>query len=427
MVSEKGEYVIQVPRQHLAGAARDMRAFLAMWDWRWKLPRRTSGLLLDFTRTTFVEPWALSMFTAYALTMGDRLGIPVRALLSPSNPSNVYTEYMGIREVLETGRSTKDWDDSRQNTGLHVIRSHDDVTRFFESAKLLGHGANQDTLNALKYSMLELGRNVVQHSASPVGGVAIAQYFPDREGLQIAVCDCGQGVFHALSHAYSELGTDLEGLKLAVLPHVSGAFREGTYSGSDNAGLGLFFSKEIGWRSGGSFWLLSGNSLLGVVGEDASAKDRIYRRTTNWQGTCVTIDMPAWGVEDFSSLLEVCRALAASARKESGPAALDFINSLPEGDDTVEVIVVKRFAEDVGKARDVRVDRIIPGIKERRPIVLDFAGVSFATQSFVHALLNDAFEIPGSLLRLSFLNTTRPTEESIRLVAAYAASYRQSV
>jgi len=59
--------------------------------------------------------------------------------------------------------------------------------------------------------------------------------------------------------------------------------------------------------------------------------------------------------------------------------------------------------------------------------VLDFGEVRFVTQSFVHALLNDAFRMPGSLVRLSFLNCSTSTKEAIAAVAAYSASYRQCV
>ena len=49
------------------------------------------------------------------------------------------------------------------------------------------------------------------------------------------------------------------------------------------------------------------------------------------------------------------------------------------------------------------------------------------TQSFIHALLSEVFKIPGSLVRLSFVNCTPSAREALKAVAAYAASYRQIV
>lgn len=403
-----------------------MRSWLQTWEWQTRMRRAVKLLEFDFTFNKFIEPWALAQIAAYGLLMRDRHGISVRASLSPRNAANVYVDQMGLNHVLANGTSMPDWDHSQQNTGLHVIRNHQDVTRFVNSAVQLGVGPGDDTMDALKYGMAELGRNVVQHSDSVIGAVAIAQYFPDRDSLQISVSDCGRGVLAALSTTYPELSNDREALKLAVLPHVSGAFRKGMYSASDNAGLGLFFTKEICWRAGGSFWLVSRKALLGVDGEDASGRDRIYRNINAWGGTSVTMHLPAKGVHDFGNLLHVCRTLAADARKESGSAGLDFLIERPDLDD-IEFIQVGSFSEDVEQARSVRTERIIPAMTRGELIVLDFAGARFATQSFVHALLNDAFQIPGSLCRLSFINCTGSTEEAIRAVAAYAASYQLCV
>jgi len=90
-----------------------------------------------------------------------------------------------------------------------------------------------------------------------VGGVAMAQCFPDRGTVRIVLCDTGRGVRAASASNYPEIRTDLEAVKLALLPHVSGAFSGGPYHASVNAGLGLFFSQKdsrhrppaVTWRS----------------------------------------------------------------------------------------------------------------------------------------------------------------------------------
>ncbi|MBN2594273.1 MAG: hypothetical protein JXA81_12265 [Sedimentisphaerales bacterium] len=419
-------YVIRVPSSGLSGGGADMRSRLQTWEWRSTLPDWAHELVIDFTGNRFIEPWSLSQYTAYVLKIGRELGIPIRAELSGSNPSNVYIDSMGINYVLKNCESTQDWDESRQNTGLHVIKTHQDVTRFVHSVGQLGPGPGDETMDALRYGMAELGRNVVQHSNSAIGGVAIAQFFPDRGAIQISISDCGCGILSSLMTTYPELKNDLEGLKLALLPHVSGAFRHGMYSASENAGLGLFFTKEICWRSGGSFWIASNRALIGVTDNEASGNQRIYRQINNWQGTSVTMDLPATGVVDFGGLLEVCRSLATEAQKCSGPSGLDFLVEIPELDG-LQIISVGDFNEDVEVAANVRKNKLLPAVMNGELVVLDFAGSRFATQSFIHALLNDVFRVPASLCRLSFVNCTRSTEEAIRAVAAYSASYRQCV
>ncbi len=91
------------------------------------------------------------------------------------------------------------------------------------------------------------------------------------------------------------------------------------------------------------------------------------------------------------------------------------------------VVKVRDFVEDVEQAARIREATILPSMSQGQTIAIDFEGVRFATQSFVHALLYNAFKEPGSLMKLSFVHCTRSTEEAIRAVAAYAASYRLSV
>lgn len=421
------EYSIKIPHRDLNAGGADMRSRLQTWEWRQKLPPQTTELVLDFSENQFVEPWALAQHVAYALAMKSSHAIPVRARLLSSNPANKWVATMGLDHVLETGESTPHWDESEQNTGLHVLKSHADVTRFVNSASRLGHGPARDTMDALQYGMAELGRNVVQHAASPIGGVAMAQFFPDRGAIQITVCDRGQGIRSSLSRNYPELKTDLEAAKLAVLPHASGATLDSTYASPDNAGLGLFFCKEIAWRADGAFWLLSDTALLGVRGADESGQDRIYRRVNPWLGTSVTMHFPSDGVVEFADLLELCQKLASLARNESGPAGLDFLTELPEEIEEALRVGIAEFAEDVEKAKTVRESLILPAIRSGKWVILDFENVRFATQSFVHALLYEAFRVPGSLLRLSFFKCTRASQQAIRTVAAYAATYRQTV
>jgi len=395
------------------------------WEWMSRFKPDTQEIVFDFRNNRFVEPWALVQFVAYALWVRKQLELEVRAEIDPFNPANQYVRSMGLEHVLETGESTPAWDESTQNTGLHVLRSHADVQRFVQSASQLHGGPSSETLDALKYGMAELGRNVIQHAASPVGGVAMAQYFPEARTVQISISDRGVGLCESLRTNYPELRGDLEAAKLAILPHASGAaMNGGPYFSLENAGLGLFFCKEIAWRAEGSFWLASQSALLGVRGDDQAAQHRVYRRINTWAGTSVTMHFPADGVGEFADLLQMCQVLARTAKSSSGEAGLDFLDELPEDFDGPRLSIAD-FAENVELAAVQRKDTILPAVREGKWIAIDFTGVRFATQSFVHALLYEPLRIRGSLLRLSFLNCTNATKEAIRTVAAYAASYFQ--
>jgi anti-sigma regulatory factor (Ser/Thr protein kinase) len=424
-------FVISVPKTNWNDRAADMRSRLQTWEWRWKLPQKYDSLVLDFTGVEFMEPWALAMFTAYALEM-RRKGTPVAVQLDESRGSNRYLKMMGIEKVVADGRSTEQWDESQRNTGLHVIRGHADVIRFVESAVRLGAGPDDETMDALKYAMSELGRNVVQHADSVAGGVAIAQHFPERGDIQIVLCDVGRGVRGSLKPNYPEIATDVEALKLALLPHVSGAVSSGPYAASDNAGLGLFFCKEIAWRAGGTFWLASERALVGVTGADADARRRVYRRIEPWPGTIVAIDLPVHGVADFAGLLELCRQVAQQARAQPGTAGLDVLAEPPDLAQIPDaerpfVVRVDTFLENVQEAAKVRDTELRPRLERGEQVFLDFGKARFVTQSFAHALLYDLFRIPGSLGKLSFFNCSKATTRALQTVAAYAATYRMKI
>ncbi len=53
------------------------------------------------------------------------------------------------------------------------------------------------------------------------------------------------------------------------------------------------------------------------------------------------------------------------------------------------------FAEDKDAAARVRKTKIVPALKRRERVVLDFTGVSLATQSFIHALISDVLRSYG--------------------------------
>ena len=136
---------------------------------------------------------------------------------------------------------------------------------------------------AVKYSLIELLRNVVQHSASRTGCIAMAQYYPRNGLVDLCVADTGIGIKATLNEAYPEIDTDLKALKLATLPHVSRTFGPAVYTAMrDNAGLGLFFIKQIVSLSGGRFFLGSKDALINLWAIKRVTKKAIRTRQKWW-------------------------------------------------------------------------------------------------------------------------------------------------
>lgn len=233
----------------------------------------------------------------------------------------------------------------------------------------------------------------------------------------------GVGIKSTINRAYPEIDSNIKALKLVTLPHVSGTFGPSVYgSMSDNAGLGLFFIKQIASLSSGSFFLGSHNALIDIWGDANGDQRKLYKlaRKEGWPGTFAYLQLRRDTITEFDSILTVCRRLAAEARKYPAELALDFIEEVPELSDLVIVNVID-FEEDVEKAANVRDNIVLPNINQGKMVVLDFYKVKFATQSFVHALMykviRDGQQIGATL---SIARCTNSTREAVIAVAAYA-------
>lgn len=79
------------------------------------------------------------------------------------------------------------------------------------------------------------------------------------------------------------------------------------------------------------------------------------------------------------------------------------------------------FGENKDKARDVRIEKIMPALMAKKEVVLDFKGVSGVTQSFIHALISEPIRQFGDDVYdyLKFANCSDVVREIINIVADY--------
>lgn len=79
------------------------------------------------------------------------------------------------------------------------------------------------------------------------------------------------------------------------------------------------------------------------------------------------------------------------------------------------------FAENKDTARDIRLKIIMPALAKKQEVVLDFKGVTGATQSFIHALISEAIRQHGeeALDLIIFKNCSPVVREVVNIVADY--------
>jgi len=83
--------------------------------------------------------------------------------------------------------------------------------------------------------------------------------------------------------------------------------------------------------------------------------------------------------------------------------------------------LVGGFAENKDIARDIRLREIMPALKKGETLVLDFEGVTGATQSFIHSLLSDVIREfgPQILESIDFKSCVPHVKEIIEIVVDY--------
>ena len=83
--------------------------------------------------------------------------------------------------------------------------------------------------------------------------------------------------------------------------------------------------------------------------------------------------------------------------------------------------LVGSFAENKDLARKIRLEELIPNIKEQEEVTFDFEGIDSATQSFIHALISDLIRNYGSevLDQIYFQNCNDVLKQIINIVVEY--------
>jgi hypothetical protein len=107
-------------------------------------------------------------------------------------------------------------------------------------------------------SFCELFLNVFHHAASPCGGVAIGQLYPNVKQVQICVCDAGSGMVQKIRRAGLTFPKPANALAWSLA--------EGTTTRNDPSGppggLGLFLLREFVKLNGGSLRIIANRGYL---------------------------------------------------------------------------------------------------------------------------------------------------------------------
>ena len=175
-------------------------------------------------------------------------------------------------------------------------------------AAVLARSDHGDLHETLTYALREIFRNVLEHSNADDIWYA-AQCWPGLKLVELAIFDEGDGIATSLArNPHLSIGSDLEGITMAILPGISGvAFKGARQKRNDawaNSGYGLYMTSQL-CKQGSSFVIASGNALLEIK------EDKYLDQEIDYPGTAIRLRFKTDRIGDLSKALEGLRKSGA--------------------------------------------------------------------------------------------------------------------
>jgi len=389
-------------------------------------PERFLRHLADHPTRVSLEGIALAeMWSLAALAALARRRRPVPLIVEEpgaSSPAWAFAIAVGFDDIV-AGRTGAVRGEPGRTVRLSEVRDEEEIQQAaFEVARLLAgeDPRRQSARLTLDYVIIELLRNVVQHSEDELGGVVGAQLndrglHQQRPVFQVVVADTGQGIPRTLRRQYPEIEDDWVALERAMGPFISGTFAPGRTGGLENAGLGLFHVAEMAKGLGGRL-VIASQGATAIV--DPSLPEREQFLKVGYPGTLVAFEIPAESPRDFGELFDAIGELAAQRQPSRLTSEWLRYGTPPENATT---FVVNQFIENNDKAQHLAQNELVPRIVRKEPVALDFVNVGVCTQSFAHALLYEPLRFAwASQTPIYILNAVPVVRSALHRVESYA-------
>ncbi|MDB5212104.1 MAG: hypothetical protein JWO86_31 [Myxococcaceae bacterium] len=279
---------------------------------------------------------------------------------------------------------------------------------------------------AVRHVLVELLRNVIQHSGDELGAVVAAQAMGPlqhrkRPMIQLAVADAGIGIPRHLQRKHPHLTDYRQAVERALLPHISGTFEEGLTGSFENAGLGLYVISEMARQTGGSLLIATTGAALVVQNEPSGSQGHprfLQPAGTGYPGTLVAFEIPTDAVQDYPALM---KTILEKSRARTPKRVSDRWISFEPGPDGARRLSLRTIKESTPDALVTAARDIEPAIVARQAVELDFHGIDLCTQSWLHALLYESIRLAWARrVPIHVVNADPAVREGLRFLEAYA-------
>jgi hypothetical protein len=290
---------------------------------------------------------------------------------------------------------------------------------------LLPARPRDDAATLFWFVLVELLRNVGQHSQDRAGGIVAAQVndggpYAGARALQVVVVDNGVGVFGALRGKRPEIATPAEALVRALEPHVSGAFPAGHSGSVHNAGLGLFFISEMAKATRGRLLLASRGATYFLDRTRAADAQPVITNgdAPDYPGTLVVFETAMDHIGSYDAIISGLNRLAEQRTPQRIMQRWLRFERPPSG--TFQALVAVA-SEDTAAAHAFAATVIEPKLLQREPVALDFRTLRVCTQSFLHALLHESVRLAWARkVPMYVVDATPAVRAQLELVQAYS-------
>jgi len=383
------------------------------------------SVMVDLDELRTAQVWSL---VGLATLIRHNGGPKVELVGSRYSPAARFAHAVGLQEVSRGVTPSQAAEPERTYPLTRVTRIEAIEQAASRISKLMV-ASDEESRRTLYYVLVELLRNVVQHSGDPLGGVVAAQRMDVGQGysrpvIQVAVGDAGIGILASLQEHHPELAHPEAAVTKALEPHVSGTFSEGRSGSRYNAGMGLFFISEMAKLTAGRLVVATRGAALYLAGDVEGREGHDLRFIkppgTGFPGTLVAFELPLAEVKDHESLIEVVRERAYTRTPKATSRRWLRLGAPPPG---VPTFAVAHLVENTVEAEELATSELQRRILERSPVALDFRGIEVCTQSFLHSLLYETLRLAwAKQVEVYAVNAAPAVLSGLRLVDNYAIS-----
>jgi len=372
---------------------------------------------IDFTKCVTANYQAVSLVVLYSLRLRNQGCRISYELAEGDSGASAMWRKMGASGLFNVSTDEKTFFKHNEYKPLIAIRNTADFKRAVSRVEEFAEGFNVEYLNTLRHVISELLYNTREHGVShftyageQIITPSIIQFtwYQMRDEIHFIVADIGVGIKTHLSQTYKGLESDIEAIRLAIKPQVSGTFGvSNPYESKDNAGVGLYISTNIVKRLKADMHIISGDGVLHISPRDIT--DSVIQNP--WPGTVVLVSVKLSREADFQfhSMMQEFRESARIEIKKKDMSEADKIFYL-----NIENYF-GQYAEDKQAAIKIRHERILPALEQNKVVVVDFDRVQSAPHSFLSALLATPIMRVGikSFKRIKIINAIPEIRETL--------------